>query len=42
VSQPFLHGATPVYENAYKPEKVDSRERSSIAAKLLSLNKVKR
>jgi len=42
VSQPSLHGATPIYENAYKPEKVDSGERSSIAAKLFSKKKGKR
>jgi len=39
VSQSFLHGATPLYENAYKPEKVDSGERISIAEKLLSLKR---
>jgi hypothetical protein len=32
----FYYGGTPTYENVYRPEKVDSGERNSVTAKLLS------
>jgi hypothetical protein len=36
LKQFFISRGTPTHENVYRPEKVDSVERNSITAKLLS------